>query len=401
MSNGSPTQANIRKLSINGVSVASAIRSMEVSSSIFSPFNTIKLVIFDAQNISDALYENGVPIQVVYSAGDGSKVREFEFLSASNMGGVKASNPNSGGFVLEGVTEEFFNLTSKKHTGSYKGQPGTGVVEKIHKEISKTSLSTTTSKGLFGEYEDYHIRNKGSWTAINETRSLLTDQKYNSGAYAYFIDNEGSMHLKPLEELVDTADGPMFTQRPLTGMMDRGMAFNIFSSKKSGMGKGTDSPMAAYKNTVQVGAKANEGYDWGEGKYTPTKETKVPERRTPGTTTTQYQVSNTASMNYRFNHDSKQSQDPGGKSLDAKAAEKRMRDLLKQGTMTMNVPLGGGMQTTVGKGLNMNLSGETAGQKSRDGGRAFIVATTDRIFMGDAGIQGMSAIQTASGGKTS
>jgi hypothetical protein len=133
---------------------------MEVSSSIFSPFNTIKLVIFDAQNISDALYENGVPIQIAYSAGDGSKVREFEFLSASNMGGVKASNPNSGGFVLEGVTEEFFNLTSKKHTGSYKGQPGTGVVEKIHKEISKTSLSTTTSKGLFGEYEDYHIRNK-------------------------------------------------------------------------------------------------------------------------------------------------------------------------------------------------------------------------------------------------
>jgi hypothetical protein len=401
MSKGSPTQANIRVCSINGVSIVSAIRSLEVSSSIFSPFNTLKLVLFDAQSISDALYENGVPIRLVYSAGDGTTVREYDFLSASNMNGVKASNPTSGGVVIEAVTEEFFNLTSKRHTGSYKGQPGTSIVEKIHKEISKSSLSATASKGLLGQYEDYHIRNKGTWAAINETRSLLTDQKYNSGAYGYFKDNSGNMFLKPLEELMDNADGPMFTQRPLTGMLDKGLAFNIFSSKKTGMGKGTDSPMAAYKNTVQLGTKTDEGYDWGAGTYKPTKETKVPERKTPGSSKTQYQVSNTASINYRFNHDSKQSQDGGGKNLDAKAAEKRMRDLLKQGTMTVNVPLGGGIQTSVGKGLNMNMNGETAGQKSRDGGRAFIVASTDRIFMGDAGIQGMTAIQTASGGKTS
>lgn len=401
MAVGSPTQASIRVCSINGVSIITGIRFLEVSSSIFSPFNTIKLGLIDTQNISDALYENGVPIRVVYTSGDGRTVREYNFLSASNMGGTKANNPVAGGVVLEGVTEEFFNLTSKRHTGSYKGQPGTSIVEKIHKEVSKASLSTTASKGLLGQYEDYHIRNKGSWAAINETRSLLTDQTYNSGAYAYFKDNTGNMFLKPLEELMDKADGPMFTQKPLTGMFDSALAFNIFSSKKEGMGKGSDSLGAAYKHTKQLGTKTDEGYDWGEGKYTPVKEKSVRDPRTPGKSTTQYQVANTGSINYRFSHDTKQSQDGGGRNLDSRASEKRMKDILKQGTMTVNVPLGGGLQTTVGKGLNLNLNAETAGKKSRDGGRSFIVASTDRIFMGDAGIQGLTAIQTASGGRTS
>lgn len=401
MATGLPTQASLRVCSINGMTIVSAVRFVEVSSSIFSPFNTVKIALTDAQNISDALYENGVPIRLVYTSGDGKQVREFNFLSASNMGGTKTSNPVAGGVVLEGVTEEFFNLTSKRHTGSYKGQPGTGIVEKIHKEVSKASLSTTSSKGLLGQHEDYHIRNKGSWSAINETRSLLTDQKYNSGAYTYFMDNTGGMILKPLEELMDSADGPTFTQKPLTGMYDNALQFNIFSSKKEGMGKGSDSLGAAYKHTNQLGTKADEGYDWGEGKYKPVKEQNVRDPRTPGKSSTQYKVANTGSINYRFSHDTKQSQDGGAKNLDSRAAEKRMKDILKQGTMTVNVPLGGGLQTTVGKGLNMNLNAEIAGQKSRDGGRSFIVASTDRIFMGDAGVQGMTAIQTASGGRTS
>lgn len=306
MASGLPTQASIRVCSINGMTVTSAIRFLEVSSSIFSPFNTLKLALTDAQNISDALYENGVPIRLVYTSGDGKQVREFEFLSASNMGGTKTSNPVAGGVMIEGVTEEFFNLTSKRHSGSYKGQPGTSIVEKIHKEVSKSSLSITASKGLLGQYEDYHIRNKGCWSAINETRSLLTDQKYNSGAYAYFKDNTGSMCLKPLEELVDNADGPTFTQKPLTGMFDSALGFNIFSSTKAGMGKGSDSLGAAYKHTRQLGTKTDEGYDWGEGKYTPVKENQVRDPRTPGTTTTKYQVANTGSINYRFSHDTKQ-----------------------------------------------------------------------------------------------
>lgn len=402
MAVGSPTQVSLRVCTINGVQIGSAVRSLEVSASIFSPFNTLKLVLIDAQNVSDALYENGVPIRVVYSDATGKNVREFQFLSSSNMGGVKASNPVAGGVVIEGATEEFFNLTSKRHTGSYKGQPGTSIIQKIHKEISKSSLSVTASKGLLGQYEDYHIRNKGAITAINETRALLTDNRYNSGAYTYFMDNDGNMICKPLEELMDNADGPKFTQKPLTGMFDSGLTFNIFSSKKIGAGKGTDTLGRAYKNSVQLGTKTDEGYDWGAGKYTPTKEKKVQERKTPGTTTTQYQVSNTSSINYRFNHDTRQTEDGGNKNLDAKAAEKRMRDLLQQGSMTINVPLGGGLQTAVGKGLNMDLNNESGGKgKSRDGGRSFIIASMDRLFLGDAGIQGMSAIQTASGGRTS
>jgi hypothetical protein len=404
MAVGSPTQVSLRVCTVNGASIAQAIRNIEVSSSVFAPFNTCRLVLTDTQNISDALYENGVPVRLVYSAGDGKGVREYTFLSSSNMGGTKTSNPVAGGVVLEAVSEEFFNLTSKRHSGAYKGQPGTSIIQKIHNEVSKAPLTTTTSKGLLGQYEDYHIRNRNALDAIRETKSLLTDNRYNSGSYTYFMNNKGEMVLKPLEELMDNADGPMLTQRPLTGAFDSALTFNIMASSKTAGGKGTDSLGAAYKNSVQLGTKADEGYDWGEGKYTPSREQRVRNMSTPGQTTSQYQVSNTSSINHRFSHDTKQNDDGGNKNIDSKAAEKRLRDMAQQGTITAMLPLGGGLQLTVGTGANMKLNGEAGpnmAKASRDGGRTFILASTDYIFMGDSGVQGKTSIQTASGGRTS
>lgn len=397
-----PNQTILRVCMINGVDVAQSMRHMAVSSSIFSPFNSVRLLISDASKISDALYESGVPIRCVYTSGDGKTIREFEFKSHSNKDGKKGENPRTGGVEIVGVSDEWFKLATEKHSGAYKNQPGTSVVQKIHKDVSSKSLNVSASKGVLGQNEPYHIRNESCGSAINNTRNLLTHAQYNSGMYAYYMDNSegGQCHLKPIEQLMSEADGQQFTMRPSQGAFDSGAAYNIFSMQKM------SSNSNHVKTQNQVGTKPNEGKNWHTHKYTPPSPQgqKVREMSTPGKTTTQYQTKKPATTNYNRTWDANQGDDPGGQGLDAKSGERRMKDMLQQGLIRVNVPIGGGLSTTVGKGINLNVpseSGMQAAKTSPDGGRGLITASTDYIFMGDGGLTGYTAIDSSSGGRQS
>ena len=234
MATSAPHQVILRDVTVNGVSISQSIRTMSVSSSIFSPFNSTRLIITDASKVSDALYESGVPIRAVYTSADGKTVREFDFLSHSNRGGQKGDNPKTGGVEIVGVSEEWLKLATEKHSGSYKNQPGTEIIKKIHKDVSKKSLNASASKGVLGQSEAYHIRNETTGNAIHQTRNLLTHAQYNSGAYAYFMDNSegGQMHLKPLEQMMAEADGQRFSMTPSTGAFDSDAGYKIFSMQK-------------------------------------------------------------------------------------------------------------------------------------------------------------------------
>lgn len=395
-----PNQAILRVCMVNGVDISQSLRQMAVSSSIFAPFNSIKIALTDASKVSDALYESGVPIRCVYTGGDGKVIREFEFLSHSNRGGQKGENPRVGGVELVGVTEEWFKMASEKHSGAYQNQPGTSICQKIWKDASKRPLNVSASKGVLGQSEPYHIRNESVGNALHNTRNLLTHSQYNSGAYALFVDNEngGQGHLKPIEQLMSEADGERFTMRPSTGAFDSGAAFNIFSMKKM-----SDNSKHV-KSQNQVGTKPDEGKNWKDHTYKPPtpQGQKIRQLNTPGKTTSQYQTQKPATTNYNRTWDANQGDDPGGQGLDAKSAERRMKDMLAQGLVRVNVPIAGGLSTTVGKGINLNIPTESGMQNattSPDGGRALITASTDYIFLGDRGMTGYTAIDSSSGGR--
>lgn len=402
MASSGPHQAILRDVTVNGVSIAQSVRMMSVSSSIFSPFSSTRLIITDASQVSDALYESGVPIRCVYTSGDGKVVREFDFLSHSNRGGQKGDNPRTGGVEIVGVSEEWFKLTTEKHSGAYKNQPGTEVVKKIHKDVSKKSLDASASKGVLGQNEPYHIRNETTGNAIHQTRNLLTHSQYNSGAYAYYMDNSegGQMHLKPIEQLMAEADGQQFTMKSSTGAFDSGAGFNIISMQKM------SSDSKHVKSQMQVGTKSKEGKNWHTHEYKPPppQGQKIREMNTPGRTTSQFQVSKPATTNHNRTWNANLGDDPAGQGadLETKSAHRRIKDIVQQGLVRVNVPIGGGLQTTVGKGINLNIgteSGMSSATRSPDAGRALITASTDYIHMGDQGLTGWTAIDSSTGGR--
>lgn len=400
MATSSPNQVILRDVTVNGVSVAQSIRMMSVSSSIFSPFVSSRLFITDASQVSDALYESGVPIRCVYTSGDGKTVREFDFLSHSNRGGQKGDNAKTGGVEIVGVSEEWFKLTTEKHSGAYKNQPGTEVVKKIHQQVSKKSLNASASKGILGQNEPYHIRNETTGNAIHQTRNLLTHAQYNSGAYAYYLDNNGEMHLISVEEMMSKADGQQFSMKATTGAFDSGAAFKIFSMQKM------SSNSNHVKSQMQVGTKSKEGKNWHTHDYTPppAQGQKIREMNTPGRTTTQYQTQKPATTNYNRTWNANLGDDPAGQGsdLETKSANRRIKDIVQQGLVRVNVPIGGGLTTTVGKGINLDIGSESGlenASKSPDAGRALITASTDYIHMGDNGLTGWTAIDSSTGGR--
>lgn len=400
MATSSPNQVILRDVTVNGVSIAQSIRMMSVSSSIFSPFASSRLFITDASQVSDALYESGVPIRCVYTSGDGKTVREFDFLSHSNRGGQKGDNAKTGGVEIVGVSEEWFKLTTEKHSGAYKNQPGTEVVKKIHQQVSKKSLNASASKGILGQNEPYHIRNETTGNAIHQTRNLLTHAQYNSGAYAYYLDNNGEMHLISVEEMMSKADGQQFSMKATTGAFDSGAAFKIFSMQKM------SSNSNHVKSQMQVGTKSKEGKNWHTHDYTPppAQGQKIRDMNTPGRTTTQYQTQKPATTNYNRTWNANLGDDPAGQGsdLETKSANRRIKDIVQQGLVRVNVPIGGGLTTTVGKGINLDIGSESGlenASKSPDAGRALITASTDYIHMGDNGLTGWTAIDSSTGGR--
>lgn len=404
MASSGPHQAVIRDVTVNGISIVQSIRTLSVSSSIFSPFTSTRLILTDASQVSDALYESGVPIRCVYTSGDGKTVREFDFLSHSNRGGQKGDNPRTGGVEIVGVSEEWFKLATEKHSGAYKNQPGTEIVKKIHKDVSNKSLNASASKGVLGQNEPFHIRNETTGNAINNTRNLLTHSQYNSGLYTYFMDNSegGQMHLKPLEQLMAEADGQRFSMKPSTGAFDSDAAFKVFSMQKM------SSNSNHVKTQNQVGTKSKEGKNWHTHDYIPPppQGQKIREMNTPGSTTSQYQTQKPATTNYNRTWNANLGDDPAGQGsdLETKASARRMKDIVQQGLVRVNVPIGGGLTTTVGKGINLDIgteSGLSSPTPSKDAGRGLITASTDYIHMGDNGLTGWTAIDSSTGGRQS
>jgi hypothetical protein len=402
MATSSPNQVILRDVTVNGVSIAQSIRTMSVSSSIFSPFHSTRLIITDGSQVSDALYESGVPIRCVYTSGDGKIVREFDFLSHSNKGGQKGDNPKTGGVEIIGVSEEWFKLATEKHSGAYKNQPGTEVVKKIHQQVSKKSLNASASKGILGQNEPYHIRNETTGNAIHGVRNLLTHTQYNSGSYAYFMDNSegGQMNLISLEQMMAEADGQQFSMKATTGAFESNQGFKIFSMQKM------SSDSKHVKSQMQVGTKTKEGKNWHTHDYTPppAQGQKIRDMNTPGRTTSQYQTQKPATTNYNRTWNANLGDDPAGQGsdLETKSAERKMKDIIQQGLVRVNVPIGGGLTTTVGKGINLDIgteSGLDKSTKSPDAGRALITASTDYIHMGDNGLTGWTAIDSSTGGR--
>jgi hypothetical protein len=239
----------------------------------------------------------------------------------------------------------------------------------------------------------------------------MTDEKYKSGAYVYYADQNSDYHCVPVEQLFDKASGPRYTQKVagISFLQEQDtLAYNIISMKRGSTNSGSGSDNASAYQSVQRqrGGGVNEGWDWSSGTYTApsSKSYKLSSIKTPGSpgddvmTTPGPDAAGTVNHNFMIDSNQKSSAD-----FESDIANKNMISaLLMQGSTLINVPLEGGLESYVGKGCLLDIPsdiGQNDRNKSLYGGQHLVIAQGEYIFQDQNGTMGIAAIQTSSGGK--
>jgi hypothetical protein len=406
---GTYSKAVIRKCSVNGVDITQSVRMVYTGSSIMTPWNVGKILVVDGARIQDGLYNAGVPMQLVYSAGDSSKVREIELVTMGNLGGMQTQSNRVGGTELMGISQSYFNMQNE-HTSYHQNVTASDALKKLHKEVdSRGSLTVTTSKGMIGDIEPFHLRGVKLGQGANNIRSRMTDEKYKSGAYVYYKDQDGQYYSMPFEELMDKASmgGTTFTKMPITNTLtQQGLAArNIFAMRKGANGSdfGSDNATNWQQTGNQRGGVVDKGFDFASMEYKKpdAKEYDPSSRKTAGKTQWQGEKSSTPQMvnhNFYYDKNQKSKQDFEGDVANRNVMSK----MAMQGSMTVNVSMEGGLQCKVGTGCALDIPAEVGtgyAAKSSAGGNHLIIAMGEYIMMGDQGMQGIVSLQTSSGGK--
>lgn len=401
-------KAVLRQLMVNGVDISQSLSTLFTGTSILTPFQMCKFSVMDGSRIQDALYESGVPISIVYSAGDGSIIRELQLLSMANRGGNKTEGNRAGATEISAVSESFFNMHNE-HSSQHQNITASDALQKIHKEMDpQSSLSVTKTKGLIGDREPFHLRGVQLGKGISMIRARMTDEKFKSSAFTYFKDHLGGYIAKPIEQLFSEAAGPTFTQK-VAGMSfikeQSALAHNIFSMEKGSPGEesGTDNA-ALYRQTLkQRGGDVGTGFNWQNMQYkAPTAKT-YSNNTYPGKSEWKGPTAPSATMtNHKFNYDPNQKKQ---EDFEGDQANKNIKTAMAlQGSMTVNIPMEGGMKCTVGKGCYLDIPAESGTQgagKSSAGGQHLVLAHGEYLFLGDGGLTGTVSLHTASGGKSS
>jgi len=405
------TQAIIKKCSIDNIDVSLHVRQLYVSSSILTPYITAKISIADVSSLQDALYEPGKPVSIVYTGGDSSIIREYNLVTMGSMGGTKDQNNRAGKTEIIAISRCYFDMQNE-HTSHHQNIPTSEVFRKLHNELVPGSkIDITKTKGLISDIEPFHLRGIRLGRAINMVRNRMTDDKYKSASYVYYVDQNSDYHCVPLEQLFDKAAGPKYIQRVagISFLKEHDtLAYNIISMKRGSTksGYGSDDASAYQSTQRQRGGATNEGWDWASGSYTApiAKSYKLSSVKTKGSpgdeilTTQGADAAGTVNHNFMIDSNQKSSAD-----FEADIAKKNiLKSLIMQGSSLINVPLEGGLNSYVGKGCYLDIPsdiGDGDSNKSLYGGQHLVIAQGEYIFQDQNGMMGIAAIQTSSGGK--
>lgn len=399
-------KASLRKCSLNGVDIIPSVRSIYFATSILTPFQMVRVIVNDGSKIQDSLYESGIPVDIVYSTGNGSFIRELKLMTLANKQGNKYDNSRVSVFEMLCVSRSYFNLQTE-HTGFYQNISASEVLKKLHKEIDpNSSINIAKTKGLIGDREPFHLRGIKVGRGINIVRNRMTSEKYKSGCFVYYMDQLGDYYSYPLEQLFDEADGPAFSHSIVTKDVLKNQQFlahNIFSLQKgsSSGDQATDNALSYQASLVQRGGDPGTGFNWSTMNYVKPDAKYTPEPKTPGKTTWAGPLGKKAStVIHKFNYDQNQKAQEDFEG--SQANQNLLKSLSLQNSILFNVPMEGGIKCLVGKGCYLDLTadvGDVKYKKSTFGKKHLIVAQGEYIFFEKRSLQAIVSIQTASGGK--
>jgi len=197
-----PGQARIRQFTINGQDLTSYVRELSVFESIFTNHQSAEVIVYDTNNIVNNLrLQGGEPAKIAFDTTTG-RVYEADLKVASINNENSTQGLRTQAFKINLIGQAFLANQTMRIQQAFQNIIGTAAIQNIHNRMNLTdgSLSVSASRGFIGEREPYIVSNQRPHDAIQDIRTRLTHDRFRTGAYTYFRDNE-SYHLKPLEEL--------------------------------------------------------------------------------------------------------------------------------------------------------------------------------------------------------
>lgn len=405
-----PGSARLRKFTIGGMDLTGSVRELKIFESIMRPFQVSEVIIIDTTNmINRGKWEGGEDVSLVFDAGQG---KVYETKMKLHSVGNENNLPSMRGQVykLNVVGESFFNNKGSKVTQPFQNISGAKAIEKIHNQYLKptdASLKIEDSKGFIGEKVPFIVSSQHALEAISNIRYRLLHEKYKTGAYTYFRDNE-QYRLVPLEQLFselnpnERLENDPTMGKSFTDIQKQGRNIFEFQMGASFGGTGKNSPADAQrmgKNAMTNTRQMGEAYAPGKRKDPPPGQVSGnPAYKTNDNSSSQYE----RTVKYVPNDRKLNAISPIAEKMDQEQLYAR---LIQNGpSCTVGVMLDSGINCTVGKGVFANIAAPVGdmnpGTDNQVKGNYLVVNLCHHIKTYDDKPQGTTKMELAKGGFT-
>lgn len=344
-------QAQVRKFTIGGINLKLLWHTIEVEALMNAPFHKMTFTAMDTTELSKYVYEDGVPVSLVFGDTFGNVIRDFKFVTMGQGESSSLENGRAGGVTIRCITEEFYKM-QENTSQTVKGMTRDGVMSgMLHKLVSGGGLDVEGTLGLIGEKEPFLISNK---TVGSSIRSLLGEMVPSGGSspspFVYGKKLDGSHLCKSVIGMFSGSGGPVFGQAVKGGRFPDDFSHNIYAYQTS-----PSDSKSSYPARSQEGGTPNSGVlDLMDGIYSAFQTAKsftgsvVPGRDMPwngptpkGALTSLLTIKNPLITNLA----------PFGKMAEMMQGAAQA----PQNTLSATVPLAGGIKVDVGSTFIANM----------------------------------------------
>lgn len=249
-------QAQVRKFTMGGINLKDLWHTVEIEALINAPFHKMTFTAMDNTDISKYVYEDGIPVHIVFGDTFGNVIRDFKFVTMGQGESSSLENGRAGGVTIRCITEEFYKLQENtSHAVKSMTRDGfmTGI---LHKLVSGGGLSVEGTLGLIGEKEPFLVSNK---TVGSTIKSLLSEMVPAGGSapspFLYGKTLEGDHLCKSVIGMFTSGSpGIVFGQAVMGTKFPQDFSHNIYSYQTS-----PSDSKSSFPARSQEGGKPDDG----------------------------------------------------------------------------------------------------------------------------------------------
>lgn len=195
-------KAGIQSFSLAGKEISQYVNTLQVFETLCKPYLTAKALVIDDAMIIDGLQiVGGETVSFTFVAEGGQSYNQnMQVFSIKKEQANK--NKRALAYELEMIGPEYFGDRTQLVQKAYKNITGTDIIKNIHSQfVGGAGINVLVdSMGLLFQQNSHVINAAKPFKAIDDIRKLITFAQYPTGSTVYFRD-KNQVNIGPLEHL--------------------------------------------------------------------------------------------------------------------------------------------------------------------------------------------------------